>query len=91
MPKRPYRRYAAVQEYLDVGQVEGGDTIFLLTDDQTTIDEINTYHKNEYNWVYLNKTRHRGMEGGWEGHVPSGDGPFEVRVCCGFVRRQYSY
>lgn len=34
LPRRPYRRYAAVQEYLDAAEVEEGDTIMLLTDDQ---------------------------------------------------------
>ena len=81
MPERPYRRYASVQEYLDVGKVEEGETILLLTDDQTTIDEINTYHPN-FNWVYLNRTRHSGVDGGWQSHLPSGDGPFEVGLCC---------
>ncbi|CAB9511758.1 expressed unknown protein [Seminavis robusta] len=77
IPEKPYRRYAAVQEYLDEADAKDGDNILLLTDDQTTIDEIKQYHSN-YNWFYLNRTRHSGTEGGWQSHVPSGDGPFEV-------------
>ena len=25
------------------------------------------------NWMYFNRTRFRGTEGGWENHFPSGD------------------
>jgi hypothetical protein len=79
LPRPPFRRYAAVQEYIDLAEVQEGDTILLLTDDQSTIDEIHQYHKN-YNWVYVNRTRVHGVDGGWESHLPSGDAPFEVLV-----------
>lgn len=76
-PRPPYRRYAAVQEYLDAASVAEGDNIMLLTDDQSTIDEIKKYHRN-YNWTYLERPRNRGIDGGWESHVPSGDGAYEI-------------
>jgi hypothetical protein len=75
--RQPYRRYAAVQEYLDEAHVEEGDNIVLLTDDQTTINEIYKYHPN-YNWIYLDRPRSRGVETGYNGHIPSGDAAFEV-------------
>ncbi|CAB9510571.1 expressed unknown protein [Seminavis robusta] len=77
-PRQPFRRYAAVQEYLDAGYVEDGANIMLLTDDASTIDEINEHHRGDYNWVYLNRPRTRGVDGGWQSHVPSSDGAFEV-------------
>jgi hypothetical protein len=77
MPRQPYRRYAAVQEYLDLAKIEEGANIVLLTDDQTTIDEIHEYHQN-YNWIYYDRPRNSGVEGGWESHIPSGDGAAEI-------------
>jgi hypothetical protein len=71
------RRYAAVQEYLDAAHVEEGDNIFLLTDDNSTLEEIHKYHPN-YNWTYMNRPRNNGIDGGWEGHIPSGVPEFEV-------------
>ena len=76
-PRAPYRRYAAVQEYLDAADVEEGANIFLLTDDNSTIEEINEHHPN-YKWFYLDRPRNRGVDGGWEGHIPSGKPEFEV-------------
>lgn len=74
----PFRRYAAVAEYLEIGQVKKGDNIVLLTDDESTIDEIHKYHKNDYNWIYFDRPRVRGISGGFEGHLPSGDGATEL-------------
>jgi len=80
IPGKPYRRYASVAEYLDAAKstIDPGANILLLTDDQSTIDEVHKYHSEEYHWMYLNRTRHHGVQGGWESHVPSGDGPLEV-------------
>ncbi|KAL7561193.1 hypothetical protein ACA910_004119 [Epithemia clementina (nom. ined.)] len=72
------RRYLAVQEYLDAGKIRQGETVVVLTDDASTIDEIMEYHKSQYNWVYLERPRFRGAEGGHERHIPSKDPTFEV-------------
>ena len=76
-PRQPYRRYAAVQEYLDAASVAEGSNVFLLTDDNSTIEEIHKHHP-DYNWIYLDRPRNKGVEGGWEGHIPSGKPEFEV-------------
>jgi hypothetical protein len=49
----------------------------LLTDDRSTIDEIQEHHPN-YNWIYLDRPRAQGVASGWQGHIPSGDEAFEV-------------
>ena len=68
-----------MKEYLDaVPDLKKGDSILLLTDDETTIDEIHKYLWNDYNWVYLNRPRKRAVEYEFDGHIPSGDEAFEV-------------
>lgn len=85
VPRAPFRRYAAVQEYLDLlpppPPAGPKPTVFLLTDDATTIDEIQKHHSDNspYNWVYTDKNRNRGVEKGFDGHVPTqSDGPTEL-------------
>jgi hypothetical protein len=34
-----------------------------LTDDVSTIEEIEQYHAKDYNWIYLQRPQHRGSEG----------------------------
>lgn len=72
------RRYAAVEEYLQVGNITMGETVVVLTDDVSTIEEIEQYHARDYNWIYLQRPRHRGSEGGFEGFIPSSDPAFEI-------------
>jgi hypothetical protein len=72
------RRYAAVEEYLQAGQVVKGETVVLLTDDVTAIEEVERYHRQDYNWVYLDRPRFRGAEGGFEGFIPSQDPALEI-------------
>lgn len=83
--REPFRRYAAVQEYLDLLPPTNDTqktTILLLTDDASTIDEVNTYLTGDhspYTFVYVDKPRNRGVEAGFEGHVPiQSDGPEEL-------------
>ena len=72
------RRYLPVQAYLTAGTVARGATVVVLTDDSSTIDEIEQYHMGQYNWVYLHRPRFRGPEGGFEGFIPSKDPASEV-------------
>jgi hypothetical protein len=72
------RRYAAVHEYLEAGKISKGETVVLLTDDASTIDEVERFHKNDYNWIVLDRPRFRGSEGGFEGFIPSRDPTLEV-------------
>jgi hypothetical protein len=77
----PFRRYAAVQEYLDaVPNLAPNETIFLMTDDQSTIEEVQQYHAHKYNWRYVDRPRVHSISGGFDGHIPSGDPAFEMLV-----------
>ncbi|CAB9511770.1 expressed unknown protein [Seminavis robusta] len=78
LPRPPFRRYAAVAEYIEKAELQKGDTIVLLTDDETTIEEVERFHKKDYNWVYLDRPRNRGVKAGFNGHIPSGDEGFEM-------------
>lgn len=51
--------------------------ILLLTDDQNAIEEAHAQFP-QYNWMYFNRTRFRGTEGGWENHFPTGDPKQEI-------------
>lgn len=72
------RRYAAVDEYLQVGNISKGETVVLLTDDVSAVNEVEEFLKDDYNWVFLRRPRNRGPEGGFEGFIPSQDPSFEV-------------
>lgn len=67
-------------EYLDKGQIQKGDTIVLLTDDVSTIEEIEKYHATTYNWIYLKRTRRRGTEGGFNKHIISDEASEVVSI-----------
>jgi len=63
----------------DVSNLGMPSTILLLTDDQNAIEEALTQYP-KYHWVYMNRSRHRGAEGGFENHIPSDDPKQEVVV-----------
>ena len=44
--------------------------LVLFTDDQTTMDELPLF--SNITFVYVNKTRFRGTQGGFAGHLPTG-------------------
>ena len=71
LPRYPFRRYAAVSEYIEVGNVLENDTIVLLTDDISPIEEVTRFHPN-YNWIYTDRPRNNGSSAGFDSHVPSG-------------------
>jgi hypothetical protein len=79
---RQSRRYHEIQEYIDavenVTQVNHTN-IFLLTDDQNAIDEAKAIYPNKH-WMYLDRPRYRGAEGGFEKQIPSKNPKFEVIV-----------
>jgi hypothetical protein len=76
----PFRRYAAVQEYIDAANITLGETIFLLTDDESTVDEVRKYHANKYNWIYVDRPRTTQINTGFNGHIPSDDPAYELIV-----------
>jgi hypothetical protein len=77
------RRYHAIQEYMEAAQKVVPDrlhkNVILFTDDQNAIEEAHA-HYPQHNWIYLNRTRHRGISGGWEGQVPSKSPRLEVKI-----------
>ncbi len=72
------RRYAAVDEYLEAGGVQPGETVVLLTDDTSAIEEVELYLKKEQKWIYLDRPRTTGTTLGFEGFIPSQDPAYEV-------------
>lgn len=75
------RKYFPISKYIELLQKKVPDknytNILLFTDDQNAVDEAETLHP-EYNWMYLNRTRHRGSSGGFENQIPSGSPKDEV-------------
>jgi hypothetical protein len=75
------RKYFPISKYIELLQEKVPDksytNILLFTDDQNAVDEAETLHP-EYNWMYLNRTRHRGSSGGFENQIPSGSPKDEV-------------
>lgn len=72
------RRYREVGEYVSALK-KRTKNILLFTDDHNAIGEA---LKNfpQYNWMYINRKRHKGAEGGWENQLPSDDPKFEMVV-----------
>ena len=74
------RKYHPIREYVDAGMgdaaQENGESsqnnILLLTDDQNAVDEALSEFP-QYHWMYIERPRYKGAEGGWEGHIPSDD------------------
>jgi hypothetical protein len=80
--KRDSRKYFPISEYLKRLPNEHkkpGSTILLLMDDANAIEEAHEFYP-QINWKYLNRTRHRGTEGGWENQTPSKSPKMEVIV-----------
>ena len=66
------RKYHAIREYVDAGVSKNTTNILLLTDDENAIKEALTQYP-QHNWIYIDRPRYKGAEGGWEGHIPSDD------------------
>lgn len=75
------RKYFPVTDYVHLipayRRKDPKQTVFLLTDDQNAIDEAHEFHP-ELRWKYINRTRFRGSEGGWEHQTPSNNPAKEV-------------
>jgi hypothetical protein len=63
-----------------MAKIQPGDNIVLLTDDDSTIVEIKKFLSTKYNWIYLDRPRVQNIEGGFDGHIPSGDEAYEMLV-----------
>jgi Alpha-(1,6)-fucosyltransferase N- and catalytic domains len=78
------RRYHAIEEYMEESH-SVTQNILLLTDDHNAIGEA-LYKYPQYRWVYLNRTRYKGPEGGWEEHIPSDSPEQEVVALLSGIR-----
>ncbi|KAL3762749.1 hypothetical protein ACHAW5_006560 [Stephanodiscus triporus] len=72
MPRGSHRKYVGLVEFIREGGIGPGDPVLILTDDETTIYEAETFYP-EYNWIYIDRPRVNITYGGWEGLIPSGD------------------
>lgn len=93
------RKYRKIEEYVKALE-KGTKNILLLTDDQNAIEEAQALFP-KYNWMYIDRPRHRGTEGGWENQIPSNDPELEVivllsifravRKCSSFIHTQSNF
>ncbi|CAB9514941.1 expressed unknown protein [Seminavis robusta] len=82
--KRWSRAYHSIAEYMNVSD-QIHDNIFLLTDDSNAVGEA-VHEFPHHNWIYVDRKRYKGAEGGWEQQLPSQDPAFEVTVILGVGR-----
>lgn len=78
------RKYRQIHEYLQALN-NSTKNILLLTDDQNAIEESQVLHP-DYNWMFIDRPRHRGASGGWENQIPSDDPKLEVIVLLSIFR-----
>jgi len=78
------RRYHSIAEYVNASSAgfPVHDNILILSDDANAIDEAFAEFP-QYNWMFINRTRYRGAEGGWENQLPSNDPAYEMVVLLG--------
>jgi hypothetical protein len=79
------RKYYAVGEYLNKLSATDIRDILLITDDADAVSEALEFHP-EYHWMYLNRTRFHGTEGGWENALPSQEPAEEVVILLALQR-----
>lgn len=72
LSRQPFRRYAGLAEYIKAGNISKHDLVLILTDDQSTIYEAETFYP-DYTWTYMRRSRVNITYGGFENHIPSGD------------------
>jgi hypothetical protein len=78
------RNFYPLSFYIEKGNVTKGTNILLLTDDQSAIEEAALLHPG-YNWIYVNRTRHRGHQRK-NSHIPSGDMGLELLYILAEIR-----
>jgi hypothetical protein len=85
------RKYLAISEYLDAlwnqSHYKPSDdpALFLLTDDANAVGEALALH-GQHRWMYVDRPRFRGAEGGWENQLPSGNPKFEIVAMMGIFK-----
>lgn len=78
------RRYHEIDEYVNA-MSKNTKNIFLVTDDDNAIGEALTKFPTK-KWIYVERPRHKGAEGGFENQTPSKDPKFEVIVLLSIFR-----
>ena len=79
------RKYRDLEEYMNASSSTIQKTILLLTDDSNAIQEAHSKYP-DYNWVYIDRPRFQGPEGGFENQIPSNDPKYEVLVLLSIFR-----
>lgn len=82
--KNRVRRYHKIDDYVE-RMDKDTKNIFLLTDDDNAIGEALTKYPT-YNWMFINRPRYKGAEGGFEKQIPSKNPRFEVIVLLSIFR-----
>jgi hypothetical protein len=77
------RNYFPIADYVE--HLQPGSNIFLMTDDQSAVDEALRFHPN-YTWYFINRTRHYGASGGFNQHLPSKDPLLEMMIILSELR-----
>ena len=79
MTEKSYaRQFYSIQHYLTKGKIRKGETIMLLTDDEAAVEEATVLHP-DYQWIYWNRSRHRGAVA-FNSHFPSHNPAWELLV-----------
>ena len=80
-----FRNFYPMELYIERGQIKKSDMgIFLLTDDEAAIEEATLLHP-EYDWIYFNKTRNRGVQQ-MHNHFPIRDVAYETLMILAEVK-----
>lgn len=72
------RNFYSMEEYIKLGKIAKGSSVFLLTDDEAAIDEAELLYP-EYTWSHWNRTRNRGPAQN-NAHIPSKDEALELMI-----------
>eukprot|EP00756_Hemistasia_phaeocysticola_P045212 Hpha_TRINITY_DN18975_c0_g1::TRINITY_DN18975_c0_g1_i1::g.17524::m.17524 len=72
-------RYVPLKEFVEALEKTADGPVkdvLLMSDSATTFDEAKEFP--QIRWVFIDRKRFKGSEGGWENHFPSGDPREEV-------------
>lgn len=75
--KKKLFKWVPLSAYVKEAERFEAATTFLFTDDATVLDETSAFDRG---WQWIDRPRHKGTEGGWENHFPSGDRTTEMAV-----------
>jgi hypothetical protein len=71
--------YRSLDVYVgQLGEVNSEEDVLLVTDDANVINDTSRFPA--VHWLWIDRPRYRGDEGGYQSHFPSGDPAFETIV-----------